>query len=386
MRVCHVTNFHPRLDRRIFSKECVALRDAGHEVFLIAPGGSQECEVLHGITILRGPMLHRKRDFLRNCRQIYRMARDLQADVYHLHDPFLLPFGFKAQRRLGAHVIFDAHEDYVAEAAVRTWMPGPLRRLFAWCVERYEKRAARVFDAFVVVAEDTRRRVESVGGRAVVVANYVPGESFPKEPATIEQYAARGPTILHTGALNESRGSRIMIEAAAILKRRGFDFRWLVVDRYYGDPVVGRAAVERLIRDANVEDRVEIVPEVTYDRLGEILRRGAIGISILDALPGWDVATPTKIFEYMAYTMPVVSFRLKGHQEIVEGNGAGWLFDRFSGEDLAACLALVLPDVVLRHGKGLNGFRAFREKYLWEDQAARLVELYEQLIAAPLAR
>lgn len=382
MKVCHVTNVHPRFDRRIFFKECFALRDAGHEVYLIAPGGESEREVIEGITIIRGPGLRRKRHFLRDCRRIMEIAGQLRADVYHLHDPWLLPFGFAAKRRLEAAVIFDAHEDYVAEALVRSWMPGPLRRMFAWCIERYERRAARMLDAFVVVDRDTLKRVEAVGGRAVTVENYVPRASYPSAPSNMDDYVARGPVVLHTGALNESRGSRVMVEAAAILKARGVDFRLLLVDRHYGDAAEGHRQVVEMIRDHDVANCVELVPEVRFDRLGELLSRGAVGLSILADLPGWDVATPTKIFEYMAYTMPVVGYRHPGHAAVIEGSDAGWLFDDYSGQSLADCLARVLPLMDERYRRGVNAFNAFRGKYTWEDQAARLVGLYEELAAS----
>ena len=44
-------------------------------------------------------------------KKVYETARALDADIYHFHDPELLPYGHKL-KKLGKIVIFDSHEIY----------------------------------------------------------------------------------------------------------------------------------------------------------------------------------------------------------------------------------------------------------------------------------
>ena len=162
MKICHVTVLHPGLDRRIFHKECAALRDAGHDVYLILPDGKVDREVIDGITVITGPRLTGKRRVFQCCNEVFRIARDLRADAYHLHDSWLLPFGFKVKKRLGSLVVFDSHEDFVGMCGGgRPWIPIGLRDRARRVVSGCERRAARRFDAFVTVAEPTRRRASA---------------------------------------------------------------------------------------------------------------------------------------------------------------------------------------------------------------------------------
>lgn len=42
---------------------------------------------------------------------VYEKARALDADLYHFHDPELLPYGLKLKKQ-GKKVIYDSHEFY----------------------------------------------------------------------------------------------------------------------------------------------------------------------------------------------------------------------------------------------------------------------------------
>ena len=44
-------------------------------------------------------------------KDIYKKALEIDADIYHFHDPELLPYGLKLKKK-GKSVIFDSHENY----------------------------------------------------------------------------------------------------------------------------------------------------------------------------------------------------------------------------------------------------------------------------------
>lgn len=89
VRICPFTSAHNSHDDRIYLKECILLKEAGYDVYLVAKG---EGAVNKGIKIIGcgTPKNRMERIFLFS-RKIYRKARGLDCDVHHFYDPELLP-------------------------------------------------------------------------------------------------------------------------------------------------------------------------------------------------------------------------------------------------------------------------------------------------------
>jgi hypothetical protein len=53
--------------------------------------------------------------------QVYRKALKTDADIYHLHDPELMPLGLllKLQRK---KVIYDVHENLPKQISIKHWI------------------------------------------------------------------------------------------------------------------------------------------------------------------------------------------------------------------------------------------------------------------------
>lgn len=132
MLVAHLTSVHPREDVRIFHKECRTLAKAGYDVSLVVADGKGD-ETREGVSIIdvgrteggrwsrmtatRGRVLHQ--------------ALELDADIYHFHDPELLPAGLTLRSK-GKRVIYDAHETFPATLKTKPYIPWPLNFLGAW--------------------------------------------------------------------------------------------------------------------------------------------------------------------------------------------------------------------------------------------------------------
>ena len=116
-KVCILTTVHPPFDTRIFHKQAKTLVQAGYDVTLIAQHGRDE--VVDRVRIIALPKSRNRftRIFGLTWR-VFRLALRQQADVYHFHDPELLPAGLLLKLFTGKRVIYDVHEDY--SQAIRT--------------------------------------------------------------------------------------------------------------------------------------------------------------------------------------------------------------------------------------------------------------------------
>lgn len=97
-KVCHMTSAHPSSDIRIFNKECVTLSRAGYKVFLAAHG---EEYTEQGVSVQSVGQAYssRMKRMLFASRNIYRKALEIDADIYHFHDPELLPYALKLKKK-----------------------------------------------------------------------------------------------------------------------------------------------------------------------------------------------------------------------------------------------------------------------------------------------
>ena len=126
-RVCHLTSVHSSDDTRVFHKECVSLARAGYDVTLVAPGESREEQGVHIVGVGEKPVGTLNRLTSPFVKHAFETALALDCELYHLHDPELLPFALRLKRR-GKTVVFDSHEIYALLIQEKGYIPGFLKK------------------------------------------------------------------------------------------------------------------------------------------------------------------------------------------------------------------------------------------------------------------
>ena len=151
-KVVHMTSVHNPFDGRIFHKECKSLVQAGFDVTLIAPNNRNE--IVEEIKI-KGVEKAKSRfqRIFRTTWQVFNRARREKADIYHFHDPELIPVGIML-KRLGNHVIYDNHEDLPLQIQQKTWIPAILRKVLKFVVMLAERIAGNSLDKVIVVDDN----------------------------------------------------------------------------------------------------------------------------------------------------------------------------------------------------------------------------------------
>src|SRR5262249_9614990 len=92
VRVVHMTSVHSALDGRIFRKECRSLQRAGYDVTIVGPW--QKDTVADNVRIRSVQQDERRlARMTRTVWRVYNEACKQNADIYHFHDPELIPIG-----------------------------------------------------------------------------------------------------------------------------------------------------------------------------------------------------------------------------------------------------------------------------------------------------
>jgi glycosyltransferase involved in cell wall biosynthesis len=347
--IVHLSSAHRADDIRIFQKECRSLARAGHKVELIVP--THRATRVDGVTIV--PLRRRSG---RAARMILstidagRAALKRKADVYHFHDPELIPVGLFL-KALGKRVVYDVHEDVPRSLLYRSWLPRVLRQPVAMAAELGEWFASRLFSGIAAATPVIAQRFPP--DRTVLVQNFPLTAELTTEG---ERAAVARRSIVYLGSVSATRGAREMVEAIA--KVRFPDVRLVIAGEM--SPPSLRSDLERL---------------PGWQRVNYLGWQSRIGVRniLSEALAGIVVLQATVI----ASDFPLWREWLVGHE-----CGLGVRPDDVDA--IAAAIEWIIehPDAAARMGE--KGRSLVLETFNWEAEEKRLLAFYQRL-AAPAA-
>lgn len=364
VRVAMLSSVHPPMDVRIFLKEARTLAAAGYDVTYVVPHDRDE--QVDGVRLRAFPRArHRLFRMLASPPRMLREALRVQADVYHFHDPELIPVGL-ALKMLGKRVVYDAHEDVAKSILGKSYLAGWLRRPLAATVNLLEKGASRAFDLVVVAAGGIQT---SFRGHAhtLLIRNYPIQESHASlEPAVRDDGRF---VVAYAGGLTAERGAVEMVEAIARVPAR-FEPRLVICGKYWP------ARLEERVRSMPGFERVDYRGWLSPGRVAAELHRADVGLVCFLPEPNHVEAGPNKLFEYMAAGLPVIASAFPAWREIVEGGDCGLCVNPADPDAIAAAMVQLAEQPQRRAEMGRNGRRLVRERYNWGVEGRRLIDAY----------
>lgn len=141
-----------------------------------------------------------------------------------------------------------------------------------------------------------------------------------------------------------------------------------------------RERLEASIRERGL-DNVYLVPGQPRERIPEILAAGNANMVLLRKNPLFETVIPSKIFEAMAMSQPIVLGVGGEAAEIVEGERCGIAVEPENAAELAAALRRLRDDPELARELGENGRRAAETRFDRRKAALRMLSVLE-LVAA----
>lgn len=366
-QICHLTSVHPPFDTRVFHKECRSLAEAGYQVTLVAP--HSHSETIQQVQIVAVPKpVRRLRRMTATTFQVYRHARRLNADLYHFHDPELIPVGLLL-RAHGHKVIYDIHEDMPRNIMSKYWLPSVIRRPTAWIMSAVEQIGAQVFDAIVPATPGIAERFPA--HKTMVVQNF-PILSELATPA-LPPYRQRVPAFAYVGSIAETRGAREMIQAMDHLNK-STQARLELAGNY------SPAILETELQALPGCDRVNFHGFASRPQVAKLLGGVRAGLVVLHPTRCYPESYPVKMFEYMAVGLPVIASDFPLWRQIIEAAGCGLLVDPLAPEAIAAAMQWILDNPEEAEVMGRRGRKAVEQTYNWEKESVKLLALYGRLL------
>ncbi len=360
-KVCHVTSVHKYTDVRIFHKQCISLSKK-YDVYLVAPNVKDQTisnVKICGVTLPLGRVRR-----VMNLNRIYKRALEIDADIYHFHDPELMKMGLKFKQR-GKKVVFDSHEDIPLDIAEKKWIPSLFRPLLSRYYENLQKRILPQYDALVSVTPSIIDKLKQLNINTYQITNYPIYKDFEDNRKWNNSICFAGlisPSWLHHNVIDALSACNITYE------------------------IVGPSDPDYISKLSKLAswNKVSYGGTIKHGEVYSYIQRSMAGIALYDYLPSFGYKLGSlgnnKIFEYMAAGVPVIATDFVLWRDLIEKNNCGICVNPHDIDAIKNAIIYLLNNPQKARIMGDNGARVSRELFNWESQENILFTLYEKLV------
>jgi hypothetical protein len=375
---------HCAKDDRIFYKEALSLKKHGFDVYylhgaepdgsivdlggnILNPNGEKEIDI-DGIKIIGIP--HAKgliQKTLNKMNQsnfykgIIKVGIELNADVYHAHEPQSLYIAQKIEENITTKVIYDAHEPWInahkKDALLRTILLPKLKYLIS---ANQITRGDLVFHNHQIKSE-------------VVYNCSSPDVFFPE----FNQEKLKTPVIVHEGSMKFDRGLKEIIEVIKCLKPKHPAIKFKIVGETYNEE---RAYLASKIKEYALEDNIIETGWLTYENVGDELKNCSIGLITNTSIERNTLAGPAnKFFNYLTYGIACVAVDLPETTALLRNTKSGITIQERTIEKLSEAIDTLLADKDRLSNYCEKAYEAYQQ-YNWKNEEQKLISFYKHVV------
>lgn len=369
LKIVHVSTVHPDSDTRIFEKECRGLSARGHDVTLIIQ--SETSGMRDGVFIKALPICKTRFE-----RMTFTMVRAFifalqeKADIFHLHDPELLPIGL-ILRMLGRRVVYDMHENVPKQLLNKYWIPKLLRRPVVTLMKVFEWAAFKNM-AVVMAEESYSASYNSVKEQEVILNMPIVDELMSLTPTE----TSRRYHVGYIGGVTRNRGALTILNALKNIRNSGLPVSFECIGPVDAD-VENDSNFQTAVTEKWLHAPGRLSPRDGWPRIAGC----QIGVAVLQPIGNYMESYPTKMFEYMAMGLPVIVSNFKLYRDVVEKFDCGICVDPEDNNAVTNALRFLLENPKEAKKMGLNGKDAVQENYNWNIELNKLCNFYHRLLS-----
>ena len=340
----------------------------GYNATLVVADGKGD-EFKNGIEIFDVGKFKSRLDRMRSApNRVFTKASAFKADLYHLHDPELIPIGLRL-KRMGYKVVFDSHEDAPKQMLGKPYLNKGILWMLSKCLAVYESWACAKFDGILAATPFIRDKFLRVNPQTLDINNF----PLLKELGNASSWAEKRRQVCYIGGITKIRGIEEMCEAMSLLKS---DVRLNLCGVFSG------ASLESQVKSLPGWKRVVALGFLDREQVREVSSRSMAGLVALHPVVNHIDALPTKMFEYMGAGIPVIASDFPLWREIIGGNNCGLLVNPLDPAAIAKAIDYLVENPREAQRMGENGRRAVKERYNWESEEKKLLSFYDKILQA----
>lgn len=370
-RVCHLSSAHGGLDVRIFHKQCGSLAAAGYDAHLVIVASPQEVAKAKGFGVTVHALQTPEGRFSRMVRQSWHcfvIGRRVDADIYHFHDPELIPYGIWLALS-GKKVVYDVHEDVPQDILTKDWIAPWLRKGVSVAISAFEYFGARYFFFIVAATPFIAKKFKKITSRCENINNYPILDELSSEAL---DWSVKQNQVCYIGGIGRIRGIVEVTQAMGLVQS---SVRLNLCGQF------SDLAMEQTCKALPGWQRVSALGFVDRACVRDVLGRSVAGLVTLHPEVNYIDSLPVKMFEYMSAGIPVIASDFPLWREIIAGNDCGLLVDPLNPVAIAQAIDYLVTHPAEAQRMGANGRMAVIERYNWVNEEQKLFAFYERILS-----
>ena len=270
-----------------------------------------------------------------------------------------------------SHVIYDAHEDYVA-AALQTY-----GRLFSKLTCLVETLFVKLFvDACITVSERIKNKFNARGLDCNIIMNC----------QELKDYFANKKNkefcVVYQGAINYGRGHDKLVEAISLLdneEEQNVKIKVVIIGDSIDRKKQYRKKIEDMIRGKKLERYFTFTGFLKHEKMMELVSQADVGLILDQPTPNDIDSLPNKFFENLVAGIPTIASNYPQVGRILNEENCGLLVDSTNPKDIAEAIKYLYKHEDERKLMGKNALNAAKSKYNFEVEAKKLIKIYSNI-------
>lgn len=348
----------------------------------------------YNLTLKWNPILLREIVHELEVRHIFKI------DAVHVHDLLWSFIGVKLSKKYMSKLVIDFHEPYsefievirkhrekysfkqyvwvFVQSLINPKNDYLYRLLFNYFtrpkrLKKYEKKVIRRCDRYIVVVDEAFNKFElSQKSKGIVVSNSKdPNKWYFEELPIIKDKLI----VTYMGTIQDLRGVDTAIEAMKYIDQNKFVLNIVGVKKGILHDKFLNIIKNNNIKNVNL---IEFIKE--EQKAFEYIKNTHIGIVPHKNTKLTQEALPHKMFMYMAKGRPVLVSNMGPLKRMVEYSNNGYIFEAGDSLDFAKKLDQFYDNRYLLKKMAVNGRKAVEEKYNWNVDKKRFLDMYNDLV------
>jgi glycosyltransferase involved in cell wall biosynthesis len=315
-----------------------------------------------------------ERQYVEAARRIS-LAMDADFDAVNCHEDFAYKTGYFYKKiNPRARIVWTMNFPPYMRMPKENTLHDLLNRAYVCYKDVVERRYFNAVDHIVVLS---RYEQEWARARSLPVSIVWSGTDFNRFYSLVKRQAGSPATLLGLGALTPARRFEDLIDAVAILRRKGYAVRADIVSKDIWNEAEYRAFLIKRAQERGVENDVRFnFNGVSSEKLRETYASSDVFVLTAYIPPPQGYGWGSVVFEAAAAGVPVVLYRSGGAAHILtDGENALFTDPKQPGE-IAAQVARLLDDHALYRRIATGGQQFVKKNLSWSRYASEMVKLY----------
>lgn len=368
-RVLLVSTVHPANDPRIAYKVAPALTQA-YDVVCALPDVA-DFPAHPGVTTINLPSYKNllSRIFLSHPVLVWKCLR-FRPVIVHIFVPELIPVAFLFQW-LGAKVVYEVQENLFKKFSIKR---NNKARIYQWLFRVFDRFARKKF--YCVFTEDAYlNEYNHLSLPSVVVHNYVSLPFIDTFYGKDEKVMSKPPVFFYCGVISMERSFDTLVGALVLFKSHFRDFHV----HLFGKVQFSEEEMNSLPHFESVREHLTFHGYKNLPEAIPFAKGATAGIALLKPVADYADSYTTKLFEYMAMKLPVVTSDFPLYKKVVLPAACGFSISPTDPDLLAKVMVWLVENPAKAKMMGQNGRNCLQHQYNWSTEEQNLLYFYKKI-------